>query len=35
MAELGYFEDGCKKKMHFEKNAFEIYEPDFWEKINF
>ncbi len=34
MAEFGYFEIGCKK-MHFEKNDFEIYEPDFWEKINF
>ncbi len=37
IAELGYFEIGCKK-LHFEKNNFEIYEPDFgdfWEKINF
>ncbi len=34
MAELGYFEIGCKK-LHFQKNDFEIYEPDFWEKINF
>ncbi len=34
MAELGYFEIDCKK-LHFEKNDFEIYEPDFWEKINF
>ncbi len=37
MAELGYFEIGCKK-LHFEKNNFEIYEPDFWDfwgKINF
>ncbi len=36
MAELGYFEIGCKK-LHFKKNDFEIYEPDFWdfwEKIN-
>ncbi len=26
------------RKLHFEKNDFEIYEPyfwDFWEKINF
>ncbi len=23
------------KKLHFEKNDFEIYELDFWEKINF
>ncbi len=23
------------KKLHFEKNYFEIYEPDFWEQINF
>ncbi len=28
MAELGYFEIDCKK-LHFEKNDFEIYEPDF------
>ncbi len=28
MAELGYFEVGCKK-LHFEKNNFEIYEPAF------
>ncbi len=34
MADLGYFEIGCKK-LHFEKNDFEIYEPDFWEKIDF
>ncbi len=37
MAEFGYFEIGCKK-LHFEKNDFEIYESgfwDFWEKINF
>ncbi len=37
MADLGYFETGCKK-LHFEKNDFEINEPDFWdflEKINF
>ncbi len=34
MAEIRYFEFGCKK-LHFEKNDFEIYEPDFWEKINF
>ncbi len=34
MAELRYFEIDCKK-LHFEKNDFEIYEPDFWEKINF
>ncbi len=37
MTELGYFEIRCKK-LHFEKNDFEIYEPDFWdfwEKINF
>ncbi len=30
MAELGYFEIGCKK-LHFEKNDFEIYHPDFWD----
>ncbi len=35
MAELRYFEIGCKKKLQFEKNDFEIHEPDFWEKINF
>ncbi len=29
-----YFEIGVKK-LQFEKNDFEIYEPDFWEKINF
>ncbi len=37
LVELGYFEVGCKK-LHLEKNDFEIYEPDFWdfrEKINF
>ncbi len=34
MAELGYFEIGCKK-LQSEKNDFEIYEPDFWDKINF
>ncbi len=34
MAELGYFEIGCKK-LHVERNDFEIYEPDFWKKINF
>ncbi len=32
MAELGYFEIGCKKK-HFEKNDFEIYESDFMKKL--
>ncbi len=32
MAELGYFETGCEK-MHFEKNNFEIYEPDFGKKL--
>ncbi len=31
MAELGYFEIGCKK-LHFEKNNFEVNEPDFWRK---
>ncbi len=30
MAELWYFKIGCKK-LHFEKNDFEIYEPDFWD----
>ncbi len=30
MAELGYFEIGCKK-LHFEKNDFEIFETDFWD----
>ncbi len=35
MPELGYFEIDCKKKLHFEKNDFEIYQPDFREKINF
>ncbi len=30
MAELGYFEIGCKKQ-HFERNDFEIYEADFWD----
>ncbi len=34
IAELGYFEIGCKK-LTFEKNNFEVYEPDFLEKINF
>ncbi len=37
MAELRYFEIGCKK-LHFEKTDFEIYETDFWDfwdKINF
>ncbi len=37
MAELGYFETGSKK-LHFEKNDFEVYEPGFWNfwgKINF
>ncbi len=34
MAELGYFELDCKK-LYFEKNNFEIYESDFWEKVNF
>ncbi len=31
---LGYFEIGCKK-LHFEKNNFEIYEPFriFWKKL--
>ncbi len=36
MAKLKYFEMGCKR-LHFEKNDFKIYEPDFWEfwrKIN-
>ncbi len=28
MVELGYFEI----ELHFEKNDFEIYEPDFWGK---
>ncbi len=23
------------KELHIEKNDYEIYEPDFWEKINF
>ncbi len=30
MNELWYFEIGCKKP-HFEKNDFEIHEPDFWD----
>ncbi len=37
MAELGYFETSCKR-LHFEKNDFVIYEPDFWYfwgEINF
>ncbi len=37
MAVLGYFEIGSKK-LNYEKNGFEIYEPDFWYfwgKINF
>ncbi len=37
MAELGYFEIGCKKTA-FWKTDFEIHEPDFcdfWEEVNF
>ncbi len=37
MAELWYFEIGCKK-LHFDKNDFKIYDPDFWDfwkKITF
>ncbi len=34
MTDLGYFEISCKK-LYFEKDDFEIYEPDFWENINF
>ncbi len=30
MARVGYFEIGCKK-LQFEKNDFEVYEPDFWD----
>ncbi len=30
LAELGYSEIGSKK-LHFEKNYIEIYEPDFWD----
>ncbi len=36
MAALGYFE--IVTELHFEKNDFEIYKPDFWdfwEEINF
>ncbi len=30
VADLGYFETDCEKTV-FEKNDFEIYEPNFWD----